>query len=305
MGYLLWGLIYTLGLLPIDLRRALGHLLGLVIARFPTRERTIASLQLRQFFNPAQSATVVNRMYASLGQSAFETFNLNPLLDAINSSANNAEHKTFIDCPELAKIQEIYSRGRGIVALTAHTGNWDLMGAYFAKCGIRVATIGREARVVALQDLLVRIREKYGIQTIWRQDPQAMKQLLSRLNRGWVIAALIDQDTYVHSRHVPFFGRYASTPDSLVKVAKRRNIPIVSTFIFRLESGKYRIFLRELNGDESVEDILTQYHTQLENHLRHYPEQWVWFHKRWRTLPSGERLATADYIKFLRRGMAA
>jgi KDO2-lipid IV(A) lauroyltransferase len=209
------------------------------------------------------------------------------------------KHESRIQCDAWPTVQEWISDDRPIITLTAHTGNWDLLAGYVIARGIPLTTIGREARNPSAQKVLRAIREGYGIETIWRSDRTGLKRLVQCLKERRVIAALIDQDTRVESIHVPFFGTPAKTPVSLITLGMKANARFVSAFLFRTGWLTYKVFIQEIPTRSTEQEILQVYHDHLEQLVRRYPDQWVWFHKRWRSLPDGTTLSTRQYREML------
>jgi KDO2-lipid IV(A) lauroyltransferase len=193
---------------------------------------------------------------------------------------------------------------RPIVCLTGHTGNWDLLAAYVISRGIPLTTIGREARSPTAQKVLETVREGYGIETIWRSDRTGLKRLLQCLKERRVVAALIDQDTRVDSIMVPFFGTPAKTPVSLISLGRKMNARFVTAFLFRTGWFRYSVWVEEIPDLNSEYDILCEYHQRLETLIRRFPSQWVWFHKRWRSLPDGTALSSREYQALLHDRLA-
>ena len=281
-----------LGSLPLAVRRRLGRLLGRAIACLPTRDRRVAELQLDLFMAPHGGRRLVGRVYAGLVQTLMESLNLTPML----SSA--------IDCDDPAELQRLIDKKMGVVALTAHTGNWDLMAAYFIRRGVRLSSVGREARSAALHRLLTEIRAGYGIQTLWRGERETLRQIVHELKDGQVVAALIDQDTRVSSLMSPFLGTPAKTPSALIDIARRYNALIVAAFVFRTAPERYTIYLHEIDAALDTPAVLARYHELLSGYLQRFPDQWVWMHKRWRTLPNGDTLSSRRYIAHLEERLA-
>lgn len=292
----LLALIKAIGFLPISLRSAVGGSLGSLVGRFPLREATIASLQLQAFLPEVSASTTVPKVFAHVGRSMLESLNLNPLL-----------HPPFrnISCPQWDTIVGWTKEDRPIIALTAHTGNWDLLAAYAIARGIPISTVGKEARNPNVQVVLRSMREAYGVDTIWRSDKSGVKRIVSCFKERRVMAALIDQDTRVDSVFIPFFGTPAKTPAALIELGKRYNARFVSAFIVRTKGTKFTIHTSELDDSQGVEGILTQYHQHLEQVIRAHPDQWVWFHKRWRSVPFGTTFSTKEYLAVLREKIAA
>ena len=287
-------IIYLATIVPLRYRQRLGSFLGFLFAYIPTRENTIAALQLELFAKKFGGRTLLPSVYKNLGQTLLETFDLTPVLKS----------ETAISCNDKKLLKELLNSQSGIVALSAHTGNWELLAAYIVRRGFSLTTFGRQARTSLFQMILSELRIRYGVTTIWRTGRSTIKEIRKTLENGEVIAALIDQDTRVSSKLIAFLGTPARTPETLVALAKKAGAKIVSAFLFRNNDNTFTIFLEEIDSSLSVEEILKQYSTNLEGALAHYPSQWVWFHKRWRSLPNGQTLRTNDYLNYLREKIA-
>ncbi len=279
------------GALPLALRSLFGKVAGTFLSLFPTRDRRIARLQLQRFLPAEVERPSIAAVYANLGQAFMESLNILGILDRAPLG--------IIDAPPADFFASVRASERPIITLTAHTSNWDLLAAYCIKHGLPLAAVGKKARNPIFQELLDHMRSAYGIKTIWREQPGAAKELIRALQPGSIVAALIDQDTTVAGRFIPFLGEQAYTPDSLVELGKRRNARFFSAFIARTSLCRYKFFIEEIPSSLSESEILTEYHHHLERFICTYPSQWVWVHKRWRTRPNGVRLSSAEYLKFL------
>jgi KDO2-lipid IV(A) lauroyltransferase len=271
------------------MRSVVGYALGFVAGLVPTRERRIALLQTKRFL-PAPSYWVVPRAFASAGSYLLESINLKPVL---------VHPETIVECRDWERFTAWLSGEHPVVALTAHTGNWDLLAAYCIARGAKVSTIGREARSPVFQEALRWMRDGYGIETIWRSDRAGLKRIISCFREKRVIAALIDQDTRVESVFVPFFGTPVKTPSSLVTLGKKFDARFLTAFIVRHSPNHFEILLEELPSNGSETEILSEYNKRLQDLIEHYPSQWVWFHKRWRSLPNGKTLSSTEYLSWL------
>jgi KDO2-lipid IV(A) lauroyltransferase len=281
----------TLALLPFWLRSALGWTLGYIAGLLPLRERTFAWLQLKVFLPEVSASRITPRVFANAGQTLLESLNIRPILTCTPAR---------VTCDSWQQVEHWIADPRPIVALTAHTGNWDLLAAWVIAQGIPLTTIGREARSASAQTVLRSIREGYGIETIWRSDRSGMKRLIACLQQRRVVAALIDQDTRVESISVPFFGSPAKTPVSLIKLGQKMNARFVTAFLFRTGWLRFSVFVEDIPDFETEQEVLAAYHQTLENLIRRYPSQWVWFHKRWRSPPGEETLSSRAYERVLR-----
>ena len=279
-----------LGAIPLPARALLGRWIGRFVYLIPTRDRKVAELQLQLILGQEGGAVHLPDVYSSVVETLLESMNLRPLID------NYTRYVTA----DWQQWDEILQRRKGVLILSAHTGNWDFLAACSVKHGFKVSVVGRAAKNSGFQETLRRLREEYGVKTIWRSGNSGVKQIIEGFKKGEAVAALIDQDTRVASLTVPFFGRPAATPATMVELAKKYGVVIIAPFIFRLSTNHYRIYVSEFDNNLPTAEILRRFNESLEKLIRQYPAQWVWFHKRWRSLPGGKRLSTNEYIEYLK-----
>jgi KDO2-lipid IV(A) lauroyltransferase len=279
-----------IGRLPFGLRSHVGFGLGYLGGLVPTRERTLAHKQLSMMLGAQAARDLTPSVFGNVARSLLESLNLTPITKQVDR---------FIRCDRWADVDRWIADPRPLIGLTAHTGNWDLLAAAMIARGARMATVAKEAKNPAVQAALCSIREAYGIETLWRSDRSGLKRLIECLREQRIVAALIDQDTRVESINVPFFGVPARTPSSLIALGKKMNARFVSAFLVREPGNVFRIFVEEIPTELSVEEILTLYSQHLENVIRKHPEQWVWFHKRWRSAFSEQPMSTKEYLHWL------
>ncbi|MDR1951915.1 MAG: lysophospholipid acyltransferase family protein [Elusimicrobiota bacterium] len=219
----------------------------------------------------------------------------------INQTRNFFELANFpkVDLDFLKKISKIENadlifealkKNKGILFVSAHTGNWEITAAAVAALGIPVNVVAKKIYVEGLNDMLVGYRMKKNINVILKDSKDTARKLLRALKKGEIIAMLVDQDTDVPSVFVNFFGRKAWTPSGLASLALRTGAEVLIGIDRRdgkfnhttIIEGPVRI---ETSGDfdKDVVDLTQKATSMLEDHIRKYPDQWVWFHKRWKT----------------------
>ncbi len=290
MNWLLCRLLFAVGSLPAGCKRALAGLVGWILSTFPGRERSVAELQLQVFLEIPAPQPLVRAVFRNVALTVLESLNLCPIL---------ASQPPCIRFEQWDEFQRWIRSGRGTVCLTGHVGNWDLLAAYMQQREIPFHALGRPARGRFAQYFLQALRARYHIRTIWRSDQSGVRAIMRELKEGRGIAALIDQDTAVASTMVPFFGHPAKTPSGLIEIGKRLNAQACSMFLIRQGSGQYRVIWKILDSSKTVDQILAAFHAELEAVIRAHPEQWVWFHKRWRSKLDGSTLGSAQYIQYL------
>jgi len=281
---------HIVGLIPISLHTKVSYLLGLVAVVLPFREREIAKLQLSWLLPQARPDTL-RKVVSNLLLSLLEAPRLRQMV---------ARHYQLIEGSVPPDLNRFKQRERPVLALTAHTGNWDFLAGYMVAEGLPVYTIGRRAHRASFQYLLERIRSSSGVVTLWRSDPSTVRDIMGVLKRKEILAALIDQDLSVKGAHVPFLGELAHYPTSLIEMARKRDAQIVTCFCLRRKNGKFSILLKDIADDLSVEEVLREYSQRLEELIENDPSQWVWIHKRWRTRPDGRRLSSKEYGAWLK-----
>jgi len=199
----------------------------------------------------------------------------------------------YVDFVGSENLAAAYSRGKGTIIVTAHFGNWELLGASIVKKGYPVSVIARKFYVDAINDLITRNRELAGLNVILRATEYSARDILKALKSNHFIGILIDQDTDVAGDFVDFFGARAYTPIGPAAIALKTGCSVVYAFIERLNGGLgHRAVIEgpvELvkTGDEK-KDILENtriFTARIEDWVRRHPEQWVWYHKRWNRKP--------------------
>jgi KDO2-lipid IV(A) lauroyltransferase len=276
LGGWLGGLAYSL--LPGARRRALTHL----AVAFPdgggeTHHRAIA-----------------RRSFVNLGRSAFEVLMLS------RRSHPPIERLCAVEGEE--RLKAALAAGRGVIFLTGHFGNWELMAALVTRRGYPASVVATPVYDPRLDRLLVDARARHGVHTISRGSPSAARHLLSGLRRNAILGMLIDQDTDVDGVFVPFFGRPAYTPSGPSALALKTGAAVIFGFILREGGSRHRLILQgpiELirTGDPArdIRENTARFTREIEQWIRSHPDHWVWMHNRWkRQPPAGDRHAFAE-----------
>ena len=192
------------------------------------------------------------------------------------------------------ELEEARSLGRGVLLVTGHYGNWEIAAATVASRGIPIAAIVRRQGNRLVDERLQQLRRNLGVETIYQgQAPTRVPRIL---RANGVVGIVGDQDARRSGVFVPFFNRLASTHRGPALFALRLNAPVFSCIARRLPGSKVRYEIRgervefERTGelDRDVEALTRELASRLEKEVRMQPEQYFWFHKRWKTRP-GDR----------------
>ena len=285
---LLWLVFRGFGLIPLSLRYKFAWLAGTIFSWIPTRDRLIAELQLDIFLGPGSAKKYLRDVYLNLAYSIAEAPSLNKIVK-----------RGAVTVVPQHSLDTMRAESGARLLLSTHLSNWELVGAFMAS-EIPLSVIGREMRSPAVQSLISRIRSDYQARTLWRGGRLGIKQIISDLDSGRWVAALIDQDTDVGGMPNNFFGHPAKTPTAIVDLALRRKIPIYTAMGLREPNGNFTIYIDKLDNFQTRETALDGFHQKLERLIRKSPGQWVWFHKRWRSVPGRDRLSSREYLAYLR-----
>lgn len=186
----------------------------------------------------------------------------------------------------LEHLEAALAAGRGVILVTAHFGNWELMGAMLGAYGLPVTVIARDSQERLTASLINRARESHGTVVLERDDARSMLRAL-RANR--ILGILPDQHAADNSIIVDFLGRPAATAVGVATLAARTGAPVVPGFCVRRPDGGFdAIFYPPLDlvhsGDREAD---VRANTILVNQviaaqIRAHPEQWLWLHRRWK-----------------------
>ena len=231
---------------------------------------------------PEARRAIAREAFANVGRSFAEIAKFASL---------RGELERYVSIDGLEHLQGALAQGKGVLAVTGHIGNWELLAAYCAGIGLPVDVIGRRPDNALLSRLLVTTRARGGVTTILRDTPQAGRAILKTLRANRILALLIDQDTRGPRVFVPFFGRLAGTPSGVATLALRTGAPVVALFISRRPEGGHVIrvlppFAPADPARDDAESLTAAYTKVIEAHVREHPEEWVWWHRRWRRRPA-------------------
>lgn len=290
--YLLFRLVQPVLLrLPRKMVLALGRAAGSVAFSILTKERKRTLQHLSWAFGhekrPAEIRELGRRVFLHFGEVAMEVARFPKLTPQ--------ELNRWVETGEgVARLRQALTGGKGVIILTAHFGNWELMGAFLRFTGFPGTVVGRKLYYDKFNEMIVGLREKVTLRTIYQED--SPREFLKVLKENEMLGVLADQDVDRYEGiFVPFFGRPAYTLTSPVKLALASGAPLVPTFLVR-EGGRYRLIVEEpihveMKGsrEETFREYTERWSRILEERIRQYPDQWVWMHRRWKTeMPEAE-----------------
>jgi len=256
---------------------------------FAAKQRKISLDSLRQAFGSEKTDAEIEKIAK----------------DSFTYMARSAIELIFMmDKPQLLKqrvsfegrknLDAALARGKGVILVSAHFGNFPLLLARLAQEGYKVAGIMRPMRDTRVEKLFLKKREKYHVKTIYSQPRNVCVETTIRtLRSNEVVFIPIDQNFGTAGVFVNFFGRQAATATGPVIFAQRTKAAILPCFIVRLKDNTHKIIFDshwELEegktSQETVSLNIQRLTSVIESYIRKYPAEWGWIHRRWKTKPN-------------------
>lgn len=256
-----------------------GARIGRALFRFSRkhRERALSNLALA-FPEMGDSER------RALAKKVFEHFGM-VATDFMRTTARTDEEVvSMMEVDGEDSIRRAVEGGKGTLLVSAHFGNWERAAQYAKAQGLDIYAVQRDADDQQVQVDVVRLRESTGMKVISRGN--AARQILALLRENKLVALLPDQNC--SESFVPFFGHPAGTVLGPATLSRRTGAALVPVFCARIGPGRYRMhLLPALEPKPGIDDpILALTHSMneaIESIVRKYPEQWLWFHDRWKS----------------------
>lgn len=181
------------------------------------------------------------------------------------------------------RLAEAFARGRGVVLVTAHLGNWELGGAVLCALGYPVSAVVAPERLPRLERLLSRQRERRGVRTV--QVGKSARTLLRRLRAGECVALLADRDFSREQRELELFGMPVHLPRGAAWLAHRAGAPVLPVFLLRQEDDTYLLRVHapiDPSSAGGVDETHARIRDALQAEIAAHPHQWFVFHDFWK-----------------------
>ena len=198
----------------------------------------------------------------------------------------------LVDASDAFKLYDsLLKEGKGIISITAHIGNWELLAGVFGLKGYQGIVLARKIYYEPYNRWIVGLRQALKVPTVYRDE--ASREILKRLAQNQIVGILPDQDIdSLKGEFVNFFGRPAYTPVAPIRLALASGAPIVPNFLIRQSGDRYKMILGQVirpvvgaSREEAVKKYTEEWMAQFEKVIQEYPEQWGWMHNRWKTKP--------------------
>ncbi len=273
---------------PIDWNLRTARVLARFWPRLMPRHRNRAIEHIHESlgdrYSQADMERLADRCLESVAMFAVEVICLPRLINAFTWSR-------YVRGTNFEEALELMMSGRGVILVTGHFGPFELTGHLLASLGFEVTAIMRPLDNVYLNRFVVRNRRTHGLTLLDKKGATARAEEV--LAEGKLLAFIGDQDAGRKGLFVEFFGRPASTYKSIGLLAMSTGCPIVVGYARRRGSrARYDVGVRRVIHPHEWEQEpdplrwITQTYTKaIEDTVRETPEQYLWIHRRWKSVP--------------------
>lgn len=271
--------IKVTALMPVRLLMALSHPFIILFILFNRKNFHAIELNMSRIFNNGLSGIrkiiLAYRVFMNYSFYLIEFFYL--------SHKSQRFNKFDIEILNREYLSKATQRGKGIIFLTLHMGNWELGGLYFSSLGIplHVAYAPDEADILERKRSLC--RSEHGIKEIpLIRDSFSSIRVLRLLQDRGIIAMQGDRLQFDKGMSLSFFGSPATFPKGPFQLAMSSDATILPVFIVRGRNRVYKIILENpILMEDSLDKNISKILPIFESYIKRYPEQWYTFMPFW------------------------
>jgi KDO2-lipid IV(A) lauroyltransferase len=275
-----------ISLIPRSTGLIIGNVIGRILFLVLKRRRCVVIDNLTQAFknekNKAEITILAKNVFKNLGRILFEM--------AWSSRLSKEEFRKHIIVKGLDNYKKAHAKNKGVLFVSAHFGNFELLVASIAIFCSPVNIVVRHMSFRPLDPFITKFRTRFGGQTIPAR--RSMRKILAALKNRECVGIPLDQGVdWYEGVFIDFFGQRACTNKGLALIALKTEAPVVPAFLVWQGSKFVLEFQPELplikTGDRTIDiESNTQRYTKaIEQFVRRYPDQWFWVHNRWKIRP--------------------
>jgi Kdo2-lipid IVA lauroyltransferase/acyltransferase len=278
---------WLLSRIPYRLLHAFGAMLGTLVWLLGIRRRVVLE-NLRLAFpekTEEERRDIARRTYRNLGEMVPDFVRV-PFL-------RNEELERIFVYDGWERFQEAIARRKGVIACTAHFGNFEVLAAAHTLRGTPVTMISRQMGKSGANDLWRALRRRSGVEDLVVTKGSTLAAAVRSIKGGRFLGYVIDQNQPLrHAIFPTFFGVPAATAPTPAVLAMRSGAAVVFVVSYPLGDGRHRVVfegpLDPPDTGDRERDVLAfmqDLNDRLERRVREHPELWYWLHRRWKTRP--------------------
>ncbi len=275
--------------LPYGMVRWITHIFIVIGFWCTVKQNRIARESLRVAFGAEKDAQQID----AIVKACFENFGRG-MIELIYFMAHPAMIKEKVVIQGKEHLDTALEAGNGVIAVSAHFGNFPLMLLRFVQEGYKTNAIIRSTRDKEIEGYFLEQRSRLGLNTIYSHPRKTcVDSSIRALRSNELVFIPLDQNFGSSGGvFVDFFGQKAATAPGPVIFAKRTKAPIIPVFIIRENDDQMKIIidppmpLEERDDDQEMISVNIAKITRIiEGYIRKYPHEWGWMHRRWKSKP--------------------
>ncbi|MCZ6616827.1 MAG: lysophospholipid acyltransferase family protein [Gammaproteobacteria bacterium] len=246
-----------------------GRFIGFLMSR--KENRALENFHRAGVPNPIQAC---RQAWGHLGKTPFE------MMWNLGHSPDRAMRNVVVKGIE--SLQEASRMGRGVLLVSGHMGNWELVSVAASKAGVPIAVVARPMRTPRLERHIIDFRQKNSIRTLLRGTPGSSVAAYRWLRRGRILGCMMDRSSNGKRVLVPFLGQGMKIPFGPAELAGRLGVPVVLGWAVRNKDGNTRVSFRLLptEGIRNPFVIAGIVGKALQEEIKKHPEQWMWIFRQ-------------------------
>jgi KDO2-lipid IV(A) lauroyltransferase len=229
--------------------------------------------------NEAWRKEILGKLYEHIAWSVAEYF-------ALQKNPKEVLH-WFSPGKGVDLLDDYAARKKGLIVLTAHWGNWELLAGWLVGRGYPLHSIVRRHDDPAMEEMIEAHRRRVGLITISKNEH--MKKVVNLLQKGAFVGILADQKASpVEGITVPFFGIPSLTYVGAAALGLLAGVPVVPVASWRKAPFRHEVVAdaplcvpQGMPRRESIVKMTEEANLRIEKFVRQHPEQWLWLHRRW------------------------
>src|SRR3989338_6160783 len=268
---------------PLGLALSIGRLIGILAYYGDMKHKTLAYANLRRAVahekTPGEIKRITKNLFKNYGQNFIDLFRM-PLITP-------DRFKKLITVEGEEHLAGCLKKGKGAIMLAMHFGSWELASLSCAMMGLPYKVIVRpQSKYSRLDELLNSYRSCGGYVVLSRG--MGTRDFIRGLKNNEVIGMVVDQGGK-DGVLVPFFGRRASLSVGAVRMGLKWGVPLCFSVIHRQSNGGHRMVVHQPfeliqtgNMEQDVVSNLSRITKIMEDYIRQYPSEYMWFYKIWK-----------------------
>lgn len=276
-----------LAVIPYKISLKVGEILGSLLFFLWRSRRNIAIENLKaaisrnSIITDSDPELIIRQNFRNLGKS---------FVEVVKIYYGLGEHIIKnVEIKGIENFKKAHKKGAGIVFVTGHCGNWELVGLPLSINLTKINVVVRPIDNPYLNRLIVTTREKYGNSMIYKKG--ALKKILSSLKRNEAVGILMDQSVIISEGVIiDFLGKKAYTMKIPAIIARKTGSPVLPVFIrrvkggHRIEIGKEIELDKSEDSDKAVLNDTIRFTGYIEAYIKQNPSEWLWIHRRWKRI---------------------